>query len=325
MYLKDSVTMDFKYGVFVLLALCALAFEAQAEECVAHSVVNMTLTAHHLLTWAVREDEICDVNQFLVYIYEWNRPIEYSFEVDEPWVDVSFLEVCREWTFVVVPVSDHTKGHEHRLFGSMPLPIGADLTIDYINVTRNGVTGDLHLSWDLADRRYGSCSLRYRLTIEEDGDEVIHDLYLSERSVNLHFLSPCTSYQFGVRAINIAHPTIEGPLKMQFSSIPPVEQTSPRLDSLNLGVFSFNMTWELQSMVRNRCKVTELLIDGGNFFSKTVYIEDTDERLPIEVEIDHLRQNSMYYLRAYVLNSGGWSVPTVVAVHTLDYGPDNKV
>lgn len=84
----------------------------------------MALTAHHILSWEVREDEVCEINQFLVYIYERDRPIEYSFEVNEPWVDVSFLEACHEWTFVVVPVSGHTRGHEHRLFGSLPLPAG---------------------------------------------------------------------------------------------------------------------------------------------------------------------------------------------------------
>ncbi|XP_018570566.1 uncharacterized protein LOC108910449 isoform X2 [Anoplophora glabripennis] len=320
-----SVTMDFKYGVIVLLALCALASKGQAQECVAQSVVNMTLTAHHLLTWAVSEDEVCDVHQFLVYIYEQDRPIEYSFEVAEPWVDVSFLEVCHEWIFVVVPISEHTRGREHRLFGSIPLPADADLDIEYINITRNGVTGDLHLSWDLADRRYGSCSLRYRLTIEEDGDEEIHDLYLSERSVNLHFLSPCTSYQFGVRAINIAHPTIEGPIRTEFGTIPGAVQISPHLDNLDLGVFGFKMTWELESVVRNKCAVKELLINGGDFFQKIVHLEDDGIRGPIEVEIDNLKENSLYYFRAYVLNSAGWSAPTVVAVHTLNVEPDNKV
>lgn len=91
---------------------------------VARSVVNMTVDVHHILSWAVMEDEICDVTQFLVYIHKPDQPIAYSFEVDEPWVDVSFLEVCHEWIFVVVPVSQHTKGHEHRLFSSLPLPAG---------------------------------------------------------------------------------------------------------------------------------------------------------------------------------------------------------
>ncbi|XP_018577909.1 uncharacterized protein LOC108916187 [Anoplophora glabripennis] len=317
--------MDFKYGVFVFLALCALASKAQAQECVPHSVVNMTLTAHHVLTWDVSEDELCDITQFVVEIYQQDIPEEYSFEIYEPWMNVSFLQVCQEWTFVVIPVSEQTRGQEHRLFGSLPLPADADLDIDYISIEQDEESGDVHLYWDLTDHRYGSCSLRYRLTIQEEGSEEIHDIYMSGRSANLHFLSPCTDYQFGIRAINIAEPTIEGPLKTEFGSIPPAAQISPHLDDIELGVRSFVMRWEIQSVVWNKCEVTELLIDGGDFFKKTVHIVDDGRRAPIEVEINDLLPDSLYYLRAYVLNSAGWSVPTVVAIHTLPLSPNDKV
>lgn len=81
------------------------------------------------------------------------------------------------------------------------------------------------------------------------------------------------------------------------------------------------MTWQVQNIVRNRCEVKELAIEGIHF-NKTIHIQDDYVRRPIEVEIDHLLPNTLYYFRVYVLNTAGWSAPTVVAMHTLDYGPD---
>ncbi|KAJ8925176.1 hypothetical protein NQ315_001361 [Exocentrus adspersus] len=316
-----------KICALLLVALFGLSGRVEAQECVADSVQNITLSAYHLLSWEVGEDQPCVITQFLIYIYQRNKPIEYSFEVNgnENEVDVSFLEVCQDWIFNIIPVSNHTRGHEHHFYASVPLPWHADLSIAYINVTRNGVTGDLHLSWDITDARLGSCTIRYRLTIEEDESPDIHDLYLSERSVNMHFLSPCTKYQIGVRAINIAHPTIEGPIRSRYYDFPAAKQIPPRLESVEQGVTTINMTWELEPKQRNRCEVKEFQVYGGTFFNVSAIYDDKPERVHVNLSVDHLKPSSMYYMRASVQNSAGWSDATIAAIQTLDLSPDGQI
>lgn len=94
----------------------------------------------------------------------------------------------------------------------------ADISLEYLNVSQSG--RDITLNWDLNDHTYGDCTLRYRITIEDEDSGILHDEYVSGKSATLDFLSPCVSYQFGLRAVNRAHPTIEGPVKYSSYDIP---------------------------------------------------------------------------------------------------------
>lgn len=97
-------------------------------------------------------------------------------------------------------------------------------------------------------------------------------------------------------------------------------QIAPHLYDIELGFTGFIVRWELQSVEKNRCEVIELLIDGGDHFMRSIQINN--ERKRIKVEIDNLFFNTMYYFRAYVRNTAGWSAPTVVAIHTLGIEAD---
>ncbi|KAJ8925174.1 hypothetical protein NQ315_001359 [Exocentrus adspersus] len=316
--MESVTTTTWKICASVLLVFFAIADGVEAQECVANSVENVTLSAYHILSWEVSKNETCVITQFLVHIYERGQSWQYSFEVGEPEADVSFLEVCQEWVFLIVPISNHTRGREHHFYASIPLPWNADLSIAYINVTRNGVTNDLYVTWDLANRQFGTCTIRYRVTIEEEDSPDIHDLYMSDRSLNIQFLSPCTKYQIGVRAINIAHPTIEGTLMSKDYEFPAAKQEPPKLQTVELGVTSFNMTWALEPRKRNRCEVEEFFVSGEQYFNISVVYDDKPDRHHVNLTIGNLRPSSMYYMHASVRNSAGWSVHTIVSVQTLE-------
>ncbi|XP_023310056.1 uncharacterized protein LOC108910396 [Anoplophora glabripennis] len=80
---------------------------------------------------------------------------------------------------------------------------------------------DLHLDWNLTTHTYGDCTLTYRVTVEDEDRGEIQDIYVTERSAVLDFVSPCVNYQLRVRAVNRAFPTIEGPVRYTQYQLPP--------------------------------------------------------------------------------------------------------
>ncbi|XP_018577910.1 uncharacterized protein LOC108916188 [Anoplophora glabripennis] len=100
----------------------------------------------------------------------------------------------------------------------------------------------------------------------------------------------------------------------------------PHLDDVELGSHSFILRWSIENDIWERCEVNELLIEGANI-REAVRIEDEHRLALVEVEVRDVMPDRMYYLRAFVRHGEEWSVPTVVAIHTLpdrepEPGPD---
>lgn len=104
----------------------------------------------------------------------------------------------------------------------------ADLSISHLTVV-NRVDGGLHLEWDMNNIQFGNCSLRYRVTVSGDNDDVITDAYVDERQLDLSTLSSCVNYEFNVRVVNLAPPTMEGPLRSMEYEFP--EKSKPSVKS----------------------------------------------------------------------------------------------
>ncbi|XP_018570514.1 uncharacterized protein LOC108910412 [Anoplophora glabripennis] len=306
-----------RIGFCIFAVISALA-GANAQDCIPMSVTNITLSFLGRLSWAVRADETCEITHFMVHMSEPDQDARFRFKSFTTTLNVDFLMACDLWHFNIVPHVNDVEGDGHVFVSKMPVPMDADLTIGLINVTRPEEEDYLRLQWDLNNPFFGDCSLRYRVTVSGDDDDVITDIYKDDKYVNLDFLSPCVNYEFGVRVINAAPPVMEGPLRSIEYDYPPAVQTPPTLQSVTQGATFINVTFALEPAASNRCPIRELLIDGGDYFNVTVPLHDADEREPVEVQIRYLRPNSMYLLRTSVQNSAGWSQSSIVAVQTLE-------
>ncbi|KAJ8925162.1 hypothetical protein NQ315_001347 [Exocentrus adspersus] len=289
--------------------------------CIPRYVENLRINVSAVLSWEVHQDETCGIKEFQVDVEAEHQEYEMHFLVRFQFVDLSFLPVCDEWHFVVTPISENNVlGYERRLVGHVPLPSTADISLSYFDAIHVN-TKDILLQWDLQNRTQGDCTLRYRIVIENKETGDVQDVYVSGLSIILHNLSPCVEYHIAIRAVNIAHPTIEGPMLFQNVLSPSIEQIPPTLLSVKTGPTSIDMTWGLENW-SNRCPVRALHIDGGSKFNISVPIQDsTDDRPPVEVNLKGLQPNSMYYLKVAVENSGGMSQASQIAVQTDELGP----
>lgn len=93
-------------------------------------------------------------------------------------------------------------------------------------------------------------------------------------------------------------------------------QIAPILKSLNVQKTSVNTTWLLEGN-GNRCPLKNFYVDGGTIFNFSVPLENLTDRNEVEVEIESLLPNRLYYFQVYVENSGGLSPVTPIGVQTL--------
>ncbi|XP_018570524.1 uncharacterized protein LOC108910421 [Anoplophora glabripennis] len=307
-----------KFTFFALVALYIYAPSISGEDCIPASVLTLRLAANAVLFWEVTPKEPCHIQGYQVDIVG-DRQDEYRFVVTDLFVDVSFLEVCEEWHFVVRAISDGIRGYERRLVDYVPLPPNADLSLSYFNVTQVGRS--LHLDWDLTTHTHGDCTLRYRITVEDEEQGEIHDTYVSGRSADLDIVSPCVSYQLRVRAVNRAYPTIEGPMRFTYHEMPPEPEEAPTLRAIEVGATSIDMSFNLENSGRNRCPVRTLYVDGGNNFNISIPLTNDEDRPPVDVALRGLYPNSMYFLKISVENSAGISRPAQLGVQTLELSP----
>ncbi|KAJ8925230.1 hypothetical protein NQ315_001416 [Exocentrus adspersus] len=292
-----------------------------AEGCVPAMVENLRIQADARLTWYVDPDVTCVPTRYLVDIIG-DREDEYHFSVSISYADLSFLNVCEQWEFVVRPVADEVIGFERRLTAPIPLPPSADISLKYFNVTQLSAR-DVLLEWDLHNHTHGDCSLHYRITIEDETTTDVNVLYATGRQLHIHNLSPCEGYRLGVRAVNQAHPIIEGPMKYHNLQVAPQPEHAPRMRLLRVGPTTIDMSWWLENSGNNRCPVQNFYVDGGNQFNITIPLEDHTplDRDPVDLNLKGLRPNSMYYLRVAVENSAGLSPTVPIGVQTLELDP----
>ncbi|KAJ8925168.1 hypothetical protein NQ315_001353 [Exocentrus adspersus] len=306
----------------ILVALYFFASHVEAEECVPGAVSNLVMHANANLTWEVDPDEPCIIDEYLVDLESNTTTDNHHYRVKTTYVHLNFLDICQDWEFTVRAISNDTYGYERRMTGHIPLPPTADLSLSYVNVTQLDPKF-LLLQWDLNNHTHGDCTLRYRVTIVDQENSLVWDRYVTGYSMEVDHVSPCVSYDISIRAVNMAYPTIEGPLTDLDFEIPPHPQEAPVLRTMRIGATTIHMMWGIEHYNVQRCPVRSLHVDAGNQFNIQVPINFVTERLPVEVDLRSLRPNSMYYFRISVENMGGISPPAQIAVQTLDLQPDD--
>ncbi|XP_018570502.1 uncharacterized protein LOC108910400 [Anoplophora glabripennis] len=305
----------------ILVVSCVLLHDANAQnedDCTPNGVQQILLEANATLHWYMNPDEPCEITMFQVDIVG-DKGDEYHFKITENSMDLSFLEVCEEWRFTIIPISHDVIGFGRTLREAIPLPPSADLTLAYFNATAIGGR-EVLLEWGLVNHVYGDCTLHYQLSVADEALGITQDVYVQGTSLHLTFLSPCVPYELGIRAVNRGHPTIEGPRIGMHFEIPAKPQIIPSLSSIEIGSTAVNMTWTLEGNA-NRCPLKALYLDAGNLFNISVPLLDTLESEPVLVELKSLTPNSMYFFWVYVENSAGASPAFPIAVQTLDLIP----
>ncbi|XP_018570520.1 uncharacterized protein LOC108910416 [Anoplophora glabripennis] len=309
--------MAVERAFLIFLAIYCSFGQSNGQDCVP-SVTSVTIASNSTLFWEVDPDRPCDVTSFTVDIVG-DKEDEYHFSVREDFIDVSFLPICERWQFTITPISYDVVGFPHRMTSYIPLPPDTDLALGYFTFNVSGRS--VFLAWDLTNQTHGDCSLEYRLTVEDLDQGTMHDVYMEGKSAYIPNVSPCISYQLNLRAINQAHPTIEGPLRRLYILLNPTPQFAPTLRSIDVKATSIDMSWHLEGE-SNRCPLSSFHIDGGAYFNSTVSLQGSTEPTVASVHIDSLLPNSMYFMTASVENSGGRSPSAPIAVQTIDLSPD---
>lgn len=291
----------------------------QSDYCVPAAVEALEILSNATLQWRPNADDGCEITQYQVDIFG-DSADEYHIRVTETHVDLYFLEICEEWIFTVTAFSHDVLGFGKTLKEFIPLPPDADLSLSYFNVTSLG-DRDVLLEWDLVNHTHGDCSLHYRLSVEDEELGIAQDVYVQGSTLHLTFLSPCVPYQLGIRAVNKAHPYIEGPLRRTEFTIDPKPQRVPTLQITDIQATTATLTWVPEGG-SNRCPLRALYVESANHFNISLPLQNSLFPEPVPIELKSLRPNSMYFLRVYVQNSGGFSTPSQLGIQTLELSPD---
>ncbi|KAJ8914958.1 hypothetical protein NQ315_002482 [Exocentrus adspersus] len=287
------------------------------QDCLPRNVQNIDILSNTTLVWELDAFETCQISNFYVDIWGHGEE-QYHYNITENFLDVSFLGTCELWNFTISAVHYVIPGPASTFSTYVPLPPDADLTLAFVRY--NFPSGHIVMEWDLANRTLGDCSVKYRLTLHDQDRDTMDDMYLDETSIVLNTLA-CTQYETILRAVNMAYPMIEGPLRRMNINLAATVQSAPRLKFVEIQATSFNMTVGLDGE-RNRCPVMTLFVDGGIYFNASVSLQGMETPELVEVEVKSLLPNTMYYFHVSVLNIGGWSTPTPIAIQTLDLSPN---
>ncbi|KAJ8925234.1 hypothetical protein NQ315_001420 [Exocentrus adspersus] len=296
-----------------------LVFQYQVfgqDDCVPKSVQNIEILSNTTLVWKLDASEACDVTNFIIDIVGEKK---YNYNITNSFLDVSFLGICGIWNFTIIPISSEVSGSAATLETYVPLPTDADLSLGFVSYSQP--EGNLVMEWDLKNRTLGDCSVRYRLTINDTARNTTQEMYLKDTFFTFNDTFPCTIYSIVLRAVNMAHPRIEGrsstTMKYRPGDQGPGLQIPPTLKVINAQTTSFNLTVGLDGY-NNVCPLKALFVDGGSYFNKTVSLLGLEAIESANVQIDSLLPNKMYYFNVSIQNSKGWSMPGQFAVQTLD-------
>ncbi|KAJ8925229.1 hypothetical protein NQ315_001415 [Exocentrus adspersus] len=304
----------------IIISVCACYFiGVEGEDCIAGHVLDLRIDVGGNLTWSVSPTEPCEIEAFQVDLVG-DRGDVYHFKVNTTHVNLSFLEVCEEWEFYVIPISNGVLGHQMRIIDWIPLPADADLTLLYFNITHVGKQ-EVLLEWELRNRTHGDCTLQYRVAVTDRLTTEIRDVYFTGHFARVSFLSPCVQYYIDIRAINTAIGGIEGPLLGANFDTPSYPLDPPKLGSVVTGPTSISTTWIIESYENNSCPVLYLYLDGGSYFNLTTRLWDPFGRPPMQINVTNLLPNTMYHFKTFVQNTGGLSAIVPMAAQTLELQP----
>ncbi|KAJ8914959.1 hypothetical protein NQ315_002483 [Exocentrus adspersus] len=304
-----------KLLMVLFMILCSTSGQ---DECVPTSVQHIDILSNTTLVWDLDAFETCHVTNFNVDIWG-NGEEEFHLNVTDRFLDVSFLGICELWNFAITPFSYEVSGASSTLSTYVHLPPDADLSLSY--VTYSFPSGYISIDWDLTNRSLGDCSLKYRLTLHDEDRDTMEDIYVSNTSINLYDMLPCTQYETLLRAVNMAYPMIGGPLRTMRIRLGARVPNAPTLKALDIQATSFNITVELEGE-KNKCPLRTIRVNGGVYFDVSVSLYELESAEFLNVEVKDLLPNRMYFFNVSIKNNGGWSAVTPLAVQTLDFSPN---
>ncbi|KAJ8925173.1 hypothetical protein NQ315_001358, partial [Exocentrus adspersus] len=319
LYITDKMVIQLLRVLLVTFFTFLPVNTASGQDCLPRSVQNINILSNTTLVWELDPFEPCDISNFYVDIWGGDAEEEYHFNITDNFLDVSFLGSCELWNFTITAVHYVVPGPASTLSTYVPLPPDADLSLAFVRYSFPD--GLIAMEWDLANRTLGDCSVKYRLTLHDQDRDTMDDLYLDDTAILLTESLACTQYETILRAINMAYPMIEGPLRRLSIRLGARVQSAPTLKSINIQATSFNMTVALDGN-RNKCPLMALLVDGGSYFNVSVPLQGLDSPDSAHVEVKSLLPNTLYYFHVSVQNNGGLSAPTLIAVQTLELSPN---
>ncbi|KAJ8948727.1 hypothetical protein NQ318_017895, partial [Aromia moschata] len=279
--------------------------------CAPLGVLNLSISMDAVVTWDPNPAEECGVSYHLVYV-DSDTGREYTYWVAGTSLNISFLPVCDNYVFTVVPIStENVEGEEVSLATKIPLPANANLTVALLMVSQDG--DDVTIQW-IMDDAWIKCADRFRVIINDEEIDHIQDIYTFDTSIVIPDLAPCTTYEFGVVAIY--NWVIEGPVTVVRRTIPEGVQSPPTLIGVELAPRNVTLLWLLQSYASNKCPVSAAFVDIANNYNTTVSILDQTSRQPIRITLSDLVPNSLYIVNTTVINSAGSSRAVPIAIQT---------
>ncbi|KAJ8926292.1 hypothetical protein NQ314_021351 [Rhamnusium bicolor] len=273
------------------------------------AVKELTLELNSTLHWYASTN--CDDTHYLIYIiFEDN--VRHIHQVNETWLDVSFLPECERYRFIVMARSDGIASQQAIIEYDMPLEPDANVTITQLVLTQLGATG-VRLDWSVDDK-FARCVNFFRV-VRFDGESVPIDTYTSFYEHTFNNLVPCSSYEFTVTPIYNLY-QVEGGIGVVWHESPALVAPAPQLESVRPGISYADITWRLPLYTTNRCLISSLVVDGSPYINLTIPIYDSPQRPIVPVHVSPLEPDRMYLFRVTMINSGGRSTPVQIAIQT---------
>ncbi|KAJ8926294.1 hypothetical protein NQ314_021353 [Rhamnusium bicolor] len=281
----------------------------RSQDCVPEPVEGLQLDVNSTLHW--RASTNCDDTSYLIYMI-YQETVEHFYQVYDTWLDVSFLNACEFYRFVVVAVAYTSLSTEKYLDTTLPAKPDANLTVTQIHVTPQGENA-VYLEWAL-DEKFEKCVQYFRI-VHWDGQTVPVDTYTTDDNIVIDNLVPCTRLEFTVTPIY--NDELEGGVGVIMYETPAQSAGLAQLESVRPGITYADMTWRLPPYATNRCRISTFIVDGSPYINLTIPITDTPGRPSVPVHVSPLQSDRMYLFYITIVNSGGPSRPVPIAIQTL--------
>lgn len=298
--------------IFIVVLACFGILGAWAQLCIPDPVETITLE-NSTLSWSASNN--CPDTQYIIVIRS-SGIIVYEYTVDSLSLNVSFLQLCRRYSFTVTSTADHILGLDSTLDSGIALPEDTDIVVQ--NFTGVQLDDDVLIQW-LVDDEYSNCIAYYNVRILNEDSETADSMYIGQNGYLLEHVAQCMNYQIDITA----HYSSRNGTTAQFNYTVPEKTNTPTLVQIRQNSEQINTTWSLEKYSLNRCNVTALYVNGTHF-NQTIEIVDSPDRPDVQVSITGLRADSMYYFNVSTENNAGISQAYKMAVQTLPIDPTDR-
>ncbi|XP_018570558.1 uncharacterized protein LOC108910444 [Anoplophora glabripennis] len=279
-----------------------------AQNCIPEPVETIELNVS-TLSWSSSDN--CEDTHYRIVIR--SSGILYAHTVSSLSLDVSFLQLCADYSFTITPTANHLLGVETTLLSEIDLPEGTDIVVQ--NFTGVQIGEGVLIQWHI-DENFTSCVEHYHVLSWHEDSDTPDSFNIGQNGYLVKDVAHCMNYRFDVTA---HYKSVNG-TTAQFNYTVPAKTNKPTLVELRQGSFEINTTWSLEKYSLNRCNVTALYVNGTHF-NQTYEIMDAPERPDVLVSITSLRADTMYYFNVSTENTAGVSPAFLIAVQTLEIDP----